>query len=192
MQKKILLQIFLLVIIILISAMFYKTYFVNVNIKKNIVEKNENNLKKKESSIIYNIKYSSESTNGNSYTIISETGELNDTQPELILMKKVKATIGFKNSSSMEIEAEYAFYNSINYDTSFSSNVIVSFDEHMIKSNNLDLSLEKNLISISNNVIYKNLNTRLQADKVEVDLITKNSKIFMNDNSKKVKIINID
>tara|TARA_B100000795_G_scaffold263756_1_gene243330 strand:- start:1760 stop:2278 length:519 start_codon:yes stop_codon:yes gene_type:complete len=172
--------------------MFYKTYFVNVNIKKNIVEKNENNLKKKESSIIYNIKYSSESTNGNSYTIISETGELNDTQPELILMKKVKATIGFKNSSSMEIEAEYAFYNSINYDTSFSSNVIVSFDEHMIKSNNLDLSLEKNLISISNNVIYKNLNTRLQADKVEVDLITKNSKIFMNDNSKKVKIINID
>ena len=172
--------------------MFYKTYFVNVNIKKNIVEKNENNLKKKESSIIYNIKYSSESTNGNSYTITSETGELNDTQPELILMKKVKATIGFKNSSSMEIEAEYAFYNSINYDTSFSSNVIVSFDEHMIKSNNLDLSLEKNLISISNNVIYKNLNTRLQADKVEVDLITKNSKIFMNDNSKKVKIINID
>ena len=172
--------------------MFYKTYFVNVNIKKDIVEKNENNLKKKESSIIYNIKYSSESTNGNSYTITSETGELNDTQPELILMKKVKATIGFKNSSSMEIEAEYAFYNSINYDTSFSSNVIVSFDEHMIKSNNLDLSLEKNLISISNNVIYKNLNTRLQADKVEVDLITKNSKIFMNDNSKKVKIININ
>ena len=192
MQKKILLQIFLLVIIILISVKFYKAYFVNVNIKKDIVEKNENNLKKKESSIIYNIKYSSESTNGNSYTIISETGELNDTQPELILMKKVKATIGFKNSSSMEIEAEYAFYNSINYDTSFSSNVIVSFDEHMIKSNNLDLSLEKNLISISNNVIYKNLNTRLQADKVEVDLITKNSKIFMNDNSKKVKIINID
>ena len=192
MQKKILLQIFLLVIIILISVKFYKAYFVNVNIKKDIVEKNENNLKKKESSIIYNIKYSSESTNGNSYTIISETGELNDTQPELILMKKVKATIGFKNSSSMEIEAEYAFYNSVNYDTSFSSNVIVSFDEHMIKSNNLDLSLEKNLISISNNVIYKNLNTRLQADKVEVDLITKNSKIFMNDNSKKVKIINID
>ena len=192
MQKKILLQIFLLVIIILISVKFYKAYFVNVNIKKDIVEKNENNLKKKESSIIYNIKYSSESTNGNSYTITSETGELNDTQPELILMKKVKATIGFKNSSSMEIEAEYAFYNSVNYDTSFSSNVIVNFDEHMIKSNNLDLSLEKNLISISNNVIYKNLNTRLQADKVEVDLITKNSKIFMNDNSKKVKIINID
>ena len=192
MQKKILLQIFLLVIILTISAMFYKTYFVNINIEKNITEKRENNLKKKDSSIIYNIKYTSQSTNGNGYTITSETGELNDTQPELILMKKVKAIIKFKNSSSMQIEAENAFYNSDNYDTSFYTNVIVNFDEHIIKSNNLDLSLEKNLVSISNNVIYKNLNTRLQADKVDIDLITKNSKIFMDDNSKKVKIININ
>ena len=192
MQKKILLQIFLLVIILTISAMFYKTYFVNINIEKNITEKRENNLKKKDSSIIYNIKYTSQSTNGNGYTITSETGELNDTQPELILMKKVKAIIKFKNSSSMQIEAENAFYNSDNYDTSFYTNVIVNFDEHIIESNNLDLSLEKSLVSISNNVIYKNLNTRLQADKVDIDLITKNSKIFMNDNSKKVKIININ
>ena len=44
MQKKILLQIFLLVIILTISAMFYKTYFVNINIEKNITEKRENNL----------------------------------------------------------------------------------------------------------------------------------------------------
>ena len=172
--------------------MFYKTYFVDINIEKNITEKRENNLKKKDSSIIYNIKYTSQSTNGNGYTITSETGELNDTQPELILMKKVKAIIKFKNSSSMQIEAENAFYNSDNYDTSFYTNVIVNFDEHIIKSNNLDLSLEKNLVSISNNVIYKNLNTRLQADKVDIDLITKNSKIFMDDNSKKVKIININ
>tara|TARA_B110000238_G_scaffold191854_1_gene226495 strand:+ start:411 stop:989 length:579 start_codon:yes stop_codon:yes gene_type:complete len=192
MQKKILLQIFLLVIILTISAMFYKTYFVNINIEKNITEKRENNLKKKDSSIIYNIKYTSQSTNGNGYTITSETGELNDTQPELILMKKVKAIIKFKNSSSMQIEAENAFYNSDNYDTSFYTNVIVNFDEHIIESNNLDLSLEKSLVSISNNVIYKNLNTRLQADKVDIDLITKNSKIFMDDNSKKVKIININ
>ena len=92
----------------------------------------------------------------------------------------------------MQIEAENAFYNSDNYDTSFYTNVIVNFDEHIIESNNLDLSLEKSLVSISNNVIYKNLNTRLQADKVDIDLITKNSKIFMDDNSKKVKIININ
>ena len=44
--------------------------------------------------------------------------------------------------------------------------------------------------TIYNEVYFKNLNTTLQADKVEVDLISKNSKIFMNNNSKKVKIIN--
>jgi hypothetical protein len=36
------------------------------------------------------------------------------------------------------------------------------------------------------------LNTNLQADKVEIDLISKNSKIFMNDSSKKIKIVNVN
>ena len=52
------------------------------------------------------------------------------------------------------------------------------------------LDFEKNLAFISNQVKYKNLNTSLQADKVEIDLISKNLKIFMNDNSKTIKIIN--
>jgi lipopolysaccharide export system protein LptA len=63
---------------------------------------------------------------------------------------------------------------------------------HAITSDNLDLSFDENLATISDNVIYKNLNTRMQADKIEIDLITKNSKIFMNDKLKKVKIININ
>ena len=43
-------------------------------------------------------------------------------------------------------------------------------------------------VYIDNNLVYKNLDTKLKADKVELDLITKNSKIFMFDNST-VKII---
>ena len=41
-------------------------------------------------------------------------------------------------------------------------------------------------------IIYKNLNTKLLADKMEIDLITKNSKIFMNNNSDTIKIVSIN
>jgi lipopolysaccharide export system protein LptA len=57
-------------------------------------------------------------------------------------------------------------------------------------SDNLYLQFDKKLATISDNVIYKNLNTELKADKVEIDLITKNSKIFMDDKSNQVQIIN--
>ena len=56
----------------------------------------------------------------------------------------------------------------------------------------LDLFFGNNLATLTNNITYKNLNTTLQADKIEIDLITKNSKIFMKNKNKKVKIININ
>ena len=58
----------------------------------------------------------------------------------------------------------------------------------MMKAENLDLFFKDNILSIYENVIYKNYNTKLNADRVEMDLITKNSKIFMYDKSKKVNI----
>ena len=56
----------------------------------------------------------------------------------------------------------------------------------------MDLLFKDNLATISNNVVYKNLNTQLYADKIEMDLITKNSKIFMKNKSEKVKVVSID
>ena len=40
-----------------------------------------------------------------------------------------------------------------------------------------------------NNIIYQNSDTKLLADKLEIDLITKDSKIIMNDKKSKIKII---
>ena len=68
----------------------------------------------------------------------------------------------------------------------------MSYNEHSAYSDNLDLLFEKNLATLSNNIIYKNLDTTLKADKMEIDLITKNSKIYMNNNSDKVRIVGIN
>ena len=195
MGKKIFLQLILVSSIIIIFASFYNVYFAKEEIiikTSNETELKKESLDKKKSNIIHNIEYTSKDAVGNSYLITSELGELNDDQPELILMKSVKAQISLIDSTPITISADNAVYNNINYNTNFYGNVLIAYTDHMIKSNNFDLVFEKNVGIISNNIIYKNLNTKLEADKVEIDLITKNSKIFMNKKSEKIKITSID
>ena len=107
-------------------------------------------------------------------------------------MKKVIATINLNGSMPIKIYADNAIYNDINNNTNFYGDVSMTHNMHIINSDNLDLLVEKNLAVLSNNIIYKNLNTKLEADKVEFNLITKNSKIFMNNLSDTVKIVNIN
>ena len=195
MQKKTFLQLILSLFIIVIFVTFYNKYFVEKKIVNSVSENiilKKSNLDKTKSNLIHNITYTSVKKGGDYYVIKSELGELNTNQPELILMKKVQAKINFKNSSSVIISADNAIYNNISYNTSFYDNVLIDYTDHVIKANNFDLNFEKNLGIISNNIIYKNLNTQLEADKIEIDLITKNSKIFMNKKTKKVKITNIN
>ena len=200
MPKKIFLQIFLLLIVIIISIIFFRVYFVNKNIENssnNIKieldnDDPKNNVEEKESNLIYNIQYVSQDKNGNSYIINSKFGEVNNDKQELILLKEVTATINLKNSEPINITADNAIYNNVNYNTNFYENVLVVYTQHNITSDNLDLDFQKNIATVSNNINYKNLNTKLQADKIEIDLITKNSKIFMYNASEKVKIVSIN
>jgi len=194
MQKKLFLQIFLLLIILLISITFFRVYFGN-NITDRPLDNNKiklDNLPKQESNLIYNIQYLSKDKEGNSYIINSKFGKVDSDKQEIVYLKKVTATISLKNSELINIYADNAVYNNINYNTNFYENVSVVYSEHHITSDNLDLDFKKNLATIFNNISYKNLNTKLQADKIEINLITKNSKIFMFNKSKKVKIVSIN
>jgi lipopolysaccharide export system protein LptA len=113
-------------------------------------------------------------------------------QQNLIKMKQVQSIIKLKNSTPIKISADNAIYDKLNYNTIFSGSVIITYGKHSITAGNADLAFEKNLATIYNNIIYKNLNTRLLADKMEMNLLTKNLKVSMNDKQKKVKIINLN
>ena len=52
----------------------------------------------------------------------------------------------------------------------------------------MDFSLEKNLMLISRNVVYSNPENILSADVVEIDIKTRDTKIFMYEKEKKVNI----
>ena len=103
-------------------------------------------------------------------------------------MTKVSAIIYIANSEPIIIKSKFAKYNKSNYETNFNENVLLSYQNHKIRSKNLDLSFENNLATIYKEIVYNNDDTKLYADILEIDLITKNSRISMDNNYKKVKI----
>tara|TARA_B110000967_G_scaffold30801_1_gene29049 strand:- start:626 stop:1204 length:579 start_codon:yes stop_codon:yes gene_type:complete len=189
MNKKSLLQLFLIIIILLTSFFFFKTYIVKKDthvVLENIFNEIDSEEK---SNLVYNIQYITRDEDGNSYILESDTGELNDDQKELIVMRGVKAIIESENSEQIIIYSNNAKYNKLSKNTNFYTNVIINFGSNHVTSDKLDFIFEKNLVTISKNIIYKNLDTKLEADKIEIDLLTKNTKIFMDDKSKKIKLI---
>lgn len=192
MQKKKFLQLFLLSSIFIILVFFYKSYFVSKDTKSNLtIIKNSNNLKDDDiKNIIHNLKYFATSLDNNEYIITSKFGELSHKRPNIINMKNVTGTINYTNSLSLIITSDNATYNKINQDTHFFNNVFVIYGEHNIESKNLNLKFEENFVTITNDVVYNNLNTKLEADKIYIDLTTKDIKISTNNVSKKIRISN--
>jgi lipopolysaccharide export system protein LptA len=195
MNKKVLIQFSLFLIVLVTCFVFYRLFFKSPEIKLNDIKKDKQENKiladqgtNQMEDIIYNSNYSDD----NQYTIKAEFGQFNKDDPDLMLLTNVKGTILLNNSDIIKISSDKAKYNSENYNTNFYQNVLIIFDNHRINSDNFDLFFDKKVSTIYNNVIYKNLNTTLRADKVDIDLITKDSKIYMMDKSKKVKIKSIN
>ena len=105
-----------------------------------------------------------------------------------MFLENIIAYIFVKDSDVVKITSDFGKYNSKNYDTIFSKNVIVVYPGHKITGEYLDFSFLSNLGTISTNVIYKGDKTNLFADRIEIDLISKDTKVFMNNSTKKVLI----
>ena len=190
MNKKILIQLFLFSLFLFLSIFSYYKYFnkESQNVKKTIPDKNLPT-KNIETNLITDLRYFSIDDEGNKYEITSELGEISADNPDIILMTNVIATIRIYNSDPIIITSNSAKYNIKNYDTNFKENVLVKHFDNKLNAENLDLSFQSNLMLVYNNIIYQNPDTKLFADKLEIDLITKDSKIIMNDKKSKIKII---
>ena len=190
MNIKILIQLLLFIILVSTATTyyyFYKNNKTNANINK-INNNNEISINKNSSNLIKNISYTSTDNLGNKFTIKSEIGEISIDNPSIVYMTNVEAIINLINSDPIIIKANQAKYNKINYETNFKEDILLTYQAHRITSQNLDLSFENNLATIYNKIVYDHNNTKLSADILEIDLITKNSKIFMDNEYKKIKI----
>ena len=190
MKKKILIQLFLFSLLLFLSIFFFYKYFIKESqiIKKTTTDKSLIT-KKLGADLITDLRYFSIDDKGNKYEITSKFGEIGTDNSDIILMTNVKAVIDIHNSDPIIITSNFAKYNIKNYDTKFKENVLVKLVDNKLNGENLDLSFQNNLMSMYNNIIYQNPDTKLLGDKLEIDLITKDSKIIMNDKKSKIKII---
>ena len=190
MKKKIFIKLFLFSLFLFLSIFSYYTYFNKES--QNVIEVNQyKSFKKKnnETNLITNLKYFSVDEKGNKYEITSKYGEISPDNPDIIMMENVKAIIEIYNTDPIIITSNFAKYNIKNYDTNFRENILVKHVDNKLNGENLDLSFQNNLMLMYNNIIYQNPDTKPFADKLEIDLVTKDSKIIMNDKKSKIKII---
>jgi len=190
MNKETGLQVVMVLVIILISLWFYLKYFTKnfEDVKENqVIEKIDEN-QNSTSTYINDINYVSTDVKGNKYQINAKQAEIKIENADIMFLTDVVAFIFIKDSDTVKITSNFGKYNTANSDTIFSKNVIVVYPGHIITGEYLDFSFLTNLGVFSTNVIYTGDKTNGFADKIEINLVTKDAKIFMNDTGKKVLI----
>ena len=190
MNKKTGLQVVIVLLIIFISLWFYLKYFTKnfEDVKETrVIEKIDEN-QNSTSTYIDDINYVSTDIKGNKYQINAKQAEIKIENADIMFLTDVVAFIFIKDSDTVKITSNFGKYNTTNSDTIFSKNVIVIYPGHKITGEYLDFSFLDNLGTISTNVIYAEGKKSLFADKIEMNLATKDTKIFMTDKTKKVII----
>ncbi len=179
-------KIFAIILLIFIFCFFIYSYLFKKS-KTEFIEKKTEEVTYS-SNILKDVKYTTRDARGNEYIINASQGEIDFSNPNIIYLKKVNAIIKLENSDIINIVSDFGRYNSENFDTIFSKNLIIDYLDNKITGEYLDFSLERNSMIISKNVIFNNFNNILRADVVELDIKTKDTKIFMYEEKKKVNI----
>ena len=183
MNKKTGLQVVMVLFSILISLWFYLKYFTE-NFEDvgetRVIEKIDEN-QNSTSTYINDINYVSTDNRGNKYQITAKQAEIKIENSDLMFLTDVTAFVFIKDKDTVKITSNFGKYNSKNYDTIFSENVIVIYPGHKITGEYLDFSFLTNLGIFTTNVIYTGEKTNLFADEIEMNLTTKDTKIFMNE-----------
>ena len=102
-------------------------------------------------------------------------------------MNEVEASLVYQNNEKLIIYSKEAIFNKENFKTTFSKDVKLIYLEQMLKSDNLEILIDKNIAIFKDNVKYYNQDIEAFADIVKINLITKEIDI-KSKNQKKIKI----
>ena len=186
MNRKIFIQIALLGIIFILLLTAYIVYFKKIQLTEQENQKliSNENIENR----IIDLEYNAVDKQGNSYLIKSDFGTISTEDENELYLDNVKAIITISQNQKILIFSQKAKYNKINLNTLFYESVKMLYDEHKVTSDKIYLDYSNKYIKIQDNVIYQGENNKLAADILEIDLVTKVSKIYMIDDNQKVKI----
>ena len=189
---KVFLQTFLFSILVIISFFFYKNYFMEQEIIEEIVV--ENKIEKSDISekknVITNLQYNVKLENNGNYEVKSTSSEIiYEDGLEIVLMEGVIATFEDNLGRKIIITSDKASFNSSTYNTKFSDNIKILYENHKITADKINFDFNENNILIFQNVIYTGLKEQINTDNIKINLITKDIQFYMNSKNENIKII---
>ena len=191
MQRSI--QLIIILIIIISFYLIFKNYLI-FDEDKTVVKNSFNNLEEitkndNDENLIKNLKYEINIDQNQKYVLTATKSSVSNLDgTEIIYMEKVKAIFFDENDNQMIVTSDNGIFNGSSYDSEFSNNVKINYDNHEILAEKMSLNFAKKILNIYENVLYFNADLSLVADIVSINLITKKTDIYMNNNKKKVLI----
>ena len=190
MKKRHIIQIFLL------SSIFFLIFFIyfpitEKKIKKEILTKNKTVISTEENTqnIIQKANFVTKGDNGVLFEISSDSAKTLTNDPNINYMENVNATITFLNGEKIFIKSDKANFNQYGSNSNFEGNIKIDYNENTILCENLDVNISENLVSLYNNIEFNDLEKIVYADQMNINLINKQTKVFMFDENKKVKTV---
>ena len=203
MRKKTITQVILIIFLIVLTYLVFKKYYIKNEIETQLSKKDgaisKSEAQKTDKNLIKDISYTANNSRGDIYLLLADNGEIYIDNQELMFLTEVNGKITLHDGIIITIKSDFANFNTKSFETTFINNVIVKRGEEKITGDELYLVLEKdekeiqdplekdeNLVRMSRNVVYKKPGYNLSADILEIDLITKNIKIYMMNEYRKV------
>lgn len=198
MINKNIIQFILVIFLTVFSIFFYQKYLVSNNENKKLLEREIDTQttnkqliledKKNIENEIENLRYTSEDLLGNTYIIDAENAQVEEGKVNQVKLFVVTAKIIQKDDSIIYINSNFADYDRLNNNTIFKNDVNVRYGDQSIDADIINFNFLDNLIKIEENVLYKNNNSEVNADKIEINMESKKLKISMNKKEDKVEI----
>tara|TARA_Y100000590_G_scaffold227064_1_gene256404 strand:+ start:58 stop:654 length:597 start_codon:yes stop_codon:yes gene_type:complete len=193
-QKRIQTFLFILGILLILITYFYYPYknkpLVEKDIQEDVPPVSDNLVDKSTSfeSLEYQGIYDLDKT----FLVKSEKAHIKENEPDIVYMTNMHVVLYLADGRVVNIMSDKGTYNKANYDCFFEQNVRASDGDTKIFSENLELSGDKSIVKIYNNVVVNYpTGSFLKADKVDYNFETKYFKVSMFDDKRiKMKVLN--
>ena len=173
--------------------LFFFTYYSSdkdkiVDIDKNILVGGVSQLTKEISNILENVEYVGSNNKGTFFELNAAIAEIKYDNPNISYLQDVFVVIKLRDSKTVHIQSDKATFDKISNDCEFFGNVKITEQDDIITSDNLDLYMSKNLITVYNHVQYNGVKGFLIADKMDIDMLKNETNIFMFNKKNKVQV----
>ena len=179
-------------LIVILSVVFYNYFYDAKETEKEkiileipkikLVEKEKIDAKEELfDSEINNLTYKKFDIQNNVYLIKALKGVIKNSKPNIVIMTDVSASITYGENDKLFILSKNAIFNKKTFETNFKNSVQLTYKDHKLDSDNLDLSFNKNIAIFRDNVRYQNLDTKMFSNKIIVNLLNKEIEITGND-----------